>query len=188
MTGRRASRDRDGACPPGLPVVFLIGLLAVPVASSAPEGEAGVFLSAVEGAWQGRAVHTPAGPFSYDIEFAADAAGCSAGVAEPGGVHHRWKFCPAGDRLELEFLSDFGGNDRPMLLPLEGVDAGTLVFHSQTLDFLKVLARIEQDCLRLQVLHHDRLHVEIHLRRASTGAGQGGAGACAWPVPVSESL
>lgn len=188
MAGHRAARHRDGTHTPGAWVVLLIGLLAVPVANPAPEGEAGAFLSAVAGAWAGRAVRTPAGPFSYDIEFAADAAGCRSGVAEPGGVHHRWKFCPAGDRLELEFLSDFGGNDRPMLLQLERADAGTLVFHSQTLEFLKVIARIERDCLRLQVLHHDRLHVEIHLRRAAAAAGQGEAGACPWPVPVSEDL
>jgi hypothetical protein len=166
--------------------ILWIGLLAAPAVKTAQEGEAGAFLSAVAGAWKGSAVRTPAGPFTYDIEFSADATGCRSGVAEPGGTHHRWMFCPAADSLELEFLSDFRGNDRPMLLPLETVDDGTLVFHSQTLDFLKVLARIERDCLRLQVLHHDRLHVEIHLRRAGTGT-EGEAGACPWPVPVSEN-
>lgn len=185
MAGLHAIGGRNGDCIPGVLVVLC--LLAGTVANAAPESETDAFLSSVTGAWQGRAVHTPAGPFSYDIEFSTDATGCISGVAEPGGVHHRWIFCPVADRLELEFLSDFGGNDRLMFLPLEGVDAGTLVFHSQTLDFLKVLARIEEDCLRLQVLHHDRLHVEIHLRRAGAGTGQGGADACPWPVPVSES-
>jgi hypothetical protein len=187
MRHRHANPGDSRKSFPGVLLVFAAGLLTVAGANAADGSEAAMFLSGVSGAWEGRAVHTPAGQFSYDIDFATDATGCRRGVAAPGGAHHHWKFCPAGEGLELEFLSDFGGNDRPMFLPLEGMDAGTLVFHSRTLDFLKVRARIEQDCLRLQVLHNDRLHVEIHLRRPSR-TGQAQAGACPWPVPVSESL
>ena len=160
-------------------------LLMAAMQAAVAEDETGVeFLAAIAGDWQGRAVQTPSGPFNYDIRFAPDAEGCMGGVAEPGGVHHRWRFCPAGSALALEFLSDFAGNDRPLFLQLDRVDAGTLVFRSGTLDFLKVLARVEQDCLRFQVLHHDRLHVEIHLRRPSATAA---AAACPWPAPVSET-
>ena len=122
---------------------------------------------------------------------AEERARCCVAGGGPAGMMLGVLLARAGvDVVVLEkhadFLSDFRGNDRPMLLPLETVDDGTLVFHSQTLDFLKVLARIERDCLRLQVLHHDRLHVEIHLRRAGTGT-EDEAGACPWPVPVSEN-
>jgi len=166
---------------------FACGLLAGAVAADPWSAEASAtFLAGIGGDWQGRAVRTPAGPFGYDLRFEPDEAQCMAGIAEPGGVHHRWKFCPTADGgIELEFLSDFGGNDRAMFLLLEGVTDGTLVFHSTTLEFLKVLARLEQDCLRLQVLHDERLHVEIHLSRPAPAAG---TGACPWPAPVSETL
>ena len=140
------------------------------------------FLSAVSGRWEGRAVHTPVGPFPYDIDFARDAEGCAAGVARPGSFHHRWQFCPAGDGLELEFLSDFGGNDQPLYLQLHGTDNDTFMFHSRTHAFLKVGARFEGECLRLQVLHDDRLHVEIHLRRPASGTV-----ACPWSVPAAPA-
>ena len=184
-TGQRieasvARRILSWAC---LLAVAVAAAAATPVDDAAPD-----FLAAVGGDWRGGAVHTPAGPFSYDIRFAPDEAGCVSGVAEPGGVHHSWKFCPAEAGLALEFLSDFGGNERPLLLQLRGIDAGTLVFHSETLGFLKVLARLEADCLRLQVLHHDRLHVEIHLQRPPPGDGLPATGRCPWAMPVSESL
>ena len=153
---------------------------AVPADDAAQE-----FLSALPGDWQGSAVHTPAGPFSYDIRFAADDAGCASGVALPGGVHHRWEFCRAEAGLDLRFLSDFGGNDTPLLLQLHGVDAGVLVFHSQSHGFLKVRTQLADDCLRLQVLHNDRLHVEIHLRRPAPPGNGIETPVCPWPMPVS---
>jgi hypothetical protein len=152
--------------------------------AAAPEA---VFLAALSGDWRGSAVQTPAGPFSYDIRFEPVAGGCRAGVAEPGGVHHYWKFCPAEAGLELEFLSDFRGNEQPLFLQLHDIDAGTLLFHSQSHTFLKVRARIDGGCLLLQVLHHDRLHVEIHLSRAPPDASPPVPDDCARPAPVSES-
>lgn len=137
------------------------------------------FLSAVSGQWEGRTVHTPAGQFSYDIRFAAE-DGCTAGVANPGGTQHHWKFCPVDDGLELEFLSNFGGNDSPLRLQMQGIEDGALRFQSQKPAFLKVHARVEGDCMRLQVLHHDRLHVEIHLRRPVAGTV-----ACPWSAPAA---
>jgi hypothetical protein len=175
---------------PGVARACAAAAFAIAITASAGEqapDAAPDFLAALAGDWRGRAVQTPAGPLPYDIRFAPDPAGCMAGIAAPGGASHHWKFCAGRAGLELEFLSDFRGNDRPLFLRLQGREGDSLVFRSPTLEFLKIHALLQSGCLRLTVLHDDRLHVDIHLRRPPPTGESAENHPCPWGAPVSPA-
>lgn len=117
------------------------------------------------GRWDGRAVHTPVGELPYAIEFLPISEDCVEGVANPGAARHYWRFCLEAGDLTLRFLSDFHGNDRPILFQPAAADNDALVFQSITHDFLRVRLSPEPATLAIGVFHDDRLHVEIRLTR-----------------------
>jgi len=134
------------------------------------------FLAAVEGKWEGKAAVTPIGPRPYDITFRRNATGDLEGSAQPGGATHVWTFRQEGRSLQLRFLSTFRGNRQPILLLLQDEVDGEWVFQAVQPVFLKVRIRIETREMVIRVLHHDRLHVEIRLRRLQGSANR-------WPAP-----
>lgn len=128
-------------------------------------GHIDTFLRRIEGAWRGQAAITPIGPRPYDITFTRGPTGALEGTAEPGRAIHHWSFDCADGTLKLRFTSSFRGNRQPLLLMAVGETDGALMFRAAQPDFLAVrIAAGESDVL-IQVLHHDRLHVEIRLRR-----------------------
>lgn len=144
-------------------------LTQVPAAAAdaaTPDGTAAAaFIGMLAGDWSGRAVTTPAGPFEYDLSFTPAPAGCMDGSALPGGIRHEWRFCPGVSGVELEFLSHFGGNRRPLQLTQTAAQGDSIEFRAREPEFLSIQAQLTPDCLRLQVLHHGRLHVEIRVQR-----------------------
>jgi hypothetical protein len=123
------------------------------------------FLAELEGKWQGQAVITPIGPRPYDIAFRRNGQGHLEGAAEPGGAVHHWAFYREGQSLKLRFLSTFRGNRQPIFLTATARAGGAWIFRATKPDFLEVRVRPESQAVTIQVLHHDRLHVEIRLRR-----------------------
>ena len=158
-----------GAGAVGLAVLVAALLLAnrVPAADAAPLDRSHVdaFLTRIEGEWSGVAVVTPIGPRPYDISFAPNAAGRLEGSANPGDATHTWTFYREGEGLSLRFFSTFRGNRRPIILVSTGEIDGALNFRALQPDLLQVRIGSVPQGLVIRVLHHDRLHVEIHLRR-----------------------
>jgi hypothetical protein len=145
---------------------LLLAILAPLDGSSALNNEASeAFLVRMEGEWQGEAAITPIGPRPYDIHFVRNPAGVLEGAAGPGAATHHWTFQRDGGDLILRFLSTFEGNRQPIWLKVTGEAEGALVFRAREPEFLKLHVRVgAQECL-IRVFHHDRLHVEIRLRR-----------------------
>ena len=127
------------------------------------------WLPGLEGNWDGEAVHTPAGPVPYNIEFSEDDAGCVSGTADTGFSNHTWTFCPAGDGVMLEFVSDFRGNRDPIMLKPVRMEQGKVVFQSAEITFMDVVLARADDQVTIDIMHHGKLHVRIELTAADTG-------------------
>ena len=146
-------------------VVLLIALISVPCY---PQSFSNELLSSLEGSWRGKAVHTPVGPTQYDVVFSRNESGCVSGAAYTGFSHHTWTFCPAEDGIYVNFLSDFRGNDDPILLESIHLEQEKVVFKSAKIAFMDViLARSERKFV-IDIMHHDELHVRIQLTPADS--------------------
>lgn len=145
-----------------LSLVIMLQALAQTPRSEQIDG----FLASLVGEWVGTATTTPVGPLPYDLDFSRRADGSVEGAANPGAAIHTWTFYRQGAHLRLRFLSTFRGNRDPILLTAEGeTDEGAMVFQAERPPFLRVQVKIGVAKATMQVLHHDRLHVEIHLSR-----------------------
>jgi hypothetical protein len=124
------------------------------------------FLASLAGQWTGTATTTPLGPLPYDLAFSRCTDNSVHGTANPGAAIHAWTFYRQGAHLRLRFLSTFRGNRDPILLTAESeTDEGAMVFRAERPEFLRVLVKVGEANATIQVLHHDRLHVEIYLSR-----------------------
>lgn len=126
----------------------------------------GDWLPSLEGNWAGEAVHTPVGPAPYDINFSRDDAGCVSGTAYTGFSNHSWTFCPAEDGVSVNFLSDFRGNEAPILLKSIRTEQGKIVFRSARITFMDVVLARTDDQISIDIMHHGKLHVRIELTPA----------------------
>lgn len=125
-------------------------------------------LSGLEGSWRGEAVHTPVGPTPYNVVFSRNESGCVSGSADTGFSDHAWTFCPAEDGINLEFLSDFRGNDDPVLLESIHLEQEKVVFKSAKIAFMDVILARSGRKFVIDIMHHDELHVRIELAPAAT--------------------
>lgn len=130
-----------------------------------PASWAEEFLTAIEGRWQGQAVVTPRGPLPYDIEFKHDENGAVKGAANPGAAIHSWCFTAQNEGLRLRFLSDFGGNTRPIILAASKRSGETLIFDAVSRDGLSVEVTPLAESMSINVLLDGDLHVRIELQR-----------------------
>jgi hypothetical protein len=161
-------RDRGaGVTSLGLWLAALVVAAIAPAAAARPldAGRIDAFLDRIEGPWQGQAVITPIGPRPYDIDFKWNSSGELAGAAHPGSSIHYWSFHREDEDLRLRFLTTFSGNRQPILMTANDEADGALIFRALRPDFLSVRIRAEPHTLVIQVFHHERLHVEIRLRR-----------------------
>ena len=144
--------------------VLLIALLSIPCLPHSTELSLNSdWLPGLEGNWAGEAVHTPVGPAPYDIKFTRDDAGCVSGTADTGFSNHSWRFCPAGDGVKLDFLSDFRGNRDTILLEPVRMEQGKVVFKSAEITFMDVVLARADDHITIDIMHHGKLHVRIEL-------------------------
>lgn len=146
-------------------VVLLIVLISFPCY---PQSVADELLSNLEGSWRGAAVHTPAGPTPYNVVFSRTESGCVAGTAYTGFSNHSWTFCPAEDGINLNFLSDFRGNDDLILLESIHLEQEKVVFKSAKIAFMDVILARADNKFVIDIMHHDELHVRIELTPADT--------------------
>ena len=130
----------------------------------------GDWLPGLAGHWDGAAVQTPVGPAPYDINFSRDDAGCVSGTADTGFSNHSWTFCPADAGVSVKFLSDFRGNDDPILLEAVRAEQGKIVFKSAGLAFMEVVLARTGDQFSIDIMHHGELHVRIELTPADPGS------------------
>lgn len=123
------------------------------------------FLRALEGSWTGRAEVTPVGPRPYDIRFLRVAPNRIEGEAHPGASVHYWAFHADNGALRLRFLSTFAGNEEPTYLDAVDWIDDAVLFKARKPDFLKLRITPGPRSLKIDVLHHDKLHVAIRLTR-----------------------
>lgn len=143
--------------------LYLILLAQAAVAGDAP----GDFLSELEGPWRGRAVHTPVGPIPYNVNFSKSGVECIRGIVSNRLSQHTWAFCNYNERLSLRFLTDFRGNDIPIHFAHMGETDGVHSFYTDSHPFMRLQAFVDDDRGWITVMHHGKLHVEIHLSRES---------------------
>jgi len=144
------------------------GLLLIVITSSfipAGSAEEHDFLAMLVGKWRGRAVQTPIGPSSYDIHFEWIDENCIAGIADNEFSNHTWTFCDKSEELTLAFLSDFRGNQQPIHMQVISREDGKLMFHADSHPFMDVLVFPMKRKVRVDVMHHNRLHVRIEWLR-----------------------
>ena len=146
-------------------VVLFIVLISSPCYSQSFANE---LLSGLEGNWRGEAVHTPVGPAPYDVVFSRNESGCVSGTAYTGFSHHTWTFCPAEDGINVNFLSDFRGNDAPILLESIHLEQEKVVFKSVKIAFMDVILARSDRKFVIDIMHHDELHVRIELTPADS--------------------
>ncbi len=147
--------------------LLLIVLVTVPFyPPSAELTLKGHWLSSLEGNWRGEAVHTPVGPTPYNINFIRVDPDCVSGTAYTGFSNHTWTFCPAEDGVILNFLSDFRGNDDPIVLRPIHSEQGKTVFKSAKIAFMDVILEHADSHFKIDIMHYDKLHVRIELRPA----------------------
>lgn len=144
-------------------VVLFIALISFPCY---PQSFSTELLSGLEGSWRGQAVHTPVGPAPYNVVFSRNESGCVAGTAYTGFSNHSWTFCPAEDGINLNFLSDFRGNDDPILLESIRWEQEKVVFKSAKIAFMDVILARADGKFTIDIMHHDELHVRIELTPA----------------------
>ena len=147
------------------PVVLFIALISLPCY---PQSFPAELLSGLEGSWRGEAVHTPVGPTPYNVVFSRNEAGCVSGTAYTGFSNHTWTFCPAEDGINLNFLSDFRGNDDPILLESIHREQEKVVFKSAKIAFMDVVLARADNKFVIDIMHHGELHVRIELTPADT--------------------
>lgn len=146
---------------------LLAALLSIPCQLHSTDLTLGSdWLPGLEGNWAGEAVHTPVGPAPYDINFRRDGAGCVSGTAHTGFSNHTWTFCPAEDGVSVKFLSDFRGNEAPILLKPIRTEQGKVVFKSAKITFMDVVLARTGDQFSIDIMHHGKLHVRIELMPA----------------------
>ena len=149
--------------------LVLMALISVPCyLLSAELAVENSLLSSLEGSWRGEAVHTPVGPTPYNINFSRTGAGCVSGTADTGFSNHSWTFCPAEDSVVLNFLSDFRGNDDPIVLKPIHTGQGKVVFKSAKIAFMDVILTGVNSNFIIDIMHHGKLHVRIELRPADS--------------------
>ena len=123
-------------------------------------------LDSLLGAWRGRAVQTPIGPVSYDIEFSRMDDNAVAGVADLGAALHHWRFLIVDGHLRLRFLSTFRGNSRPTWLYTESLTPTAAHFRGRDLDHLTVRVEPGEHDLKLDIFLRGNPHVSIRLEPA----------------------
>lgn len=146
-------------------VVLFIVLISSPCYSQSFTNE---LLSSLEGSWRGEAVHTPAGPTPYNVVFSRNESGCVSGTAYTGFSNHTWTFCPAENGLNLNFLSDFRGNEDLILLESIYWEQKKVVFKSDKIAFMDVILASAESKFVIDIMHHDELHVRIELTPADS--------------------
>lgn len=146
-------------------VVLLIVLISFPCY---PQSFTNELLSSLEGSWRGEAVHTPAGPTPYNVVFSRNESGCVSGTAYTGFSNHTWTFCPAENGLNLNFLSDFRGNEDLILLESIYWEQKKVVFKSDKIAFMDVILARAESKFVIDIMHHDELHVRIELTPADS--------------------
>lgn len=146
-------------------VVLLIALISFPCY---PQSFTNELLSSLEGSWRGEAVHTPVGPTPYNVVFSRNESGCVSGTAYTGFSNHTWTFCPAENGLNLNFLSDFRGNEDLILLESIYWEQEKVVFKSDKIAFMDVILARAESKFVIDIMHHDELHVRIELTPAGT--------------------
>jgi hypothetical protein len=146
---------------------FLVLAVFLAMAPDGPSevADAPAFLQSLRGEWDGRAVQTPAGPTPYDIHFAWTDDECLSGTANNGFSNHTWTFCRDGRELTLDFQSDFRGNREPIRFQAVSALNGAVVFHAESHPFMDVEISVSDHDVRIDVIHHEKLHVRIELRR-----------------------
>lgn len=137
-------------------------LIILPGIAAADEPD---LLTVLVGEWRGRAVQTPVGPAPYDMRFQWTGEDCISGTADNGFSNHTWTFCRTSAGLALDFLSDFSGNQQPIHLRAVSREEGKLVFHAASHPFMDVLVFPHGRKIRVDIMHHDRLHVRIEWSR-----------------------
>lgn len=146
-------------------VVLFIVLISSPCYSQSFTNE---LLSSLEGSWRGEAVHTPVGPTPYNVVFSRNESGCVSGTAYTGFSNHTWTFCPAENGLNLNFLSDFRGNEDLILLESIYWEQEKVVFKSDKIAFMDVILARAESKFVIDIMHHDELHVRIELTPADS--------------------
>ena len=111
------------------------------------------------------AIHTPVGPTPYDINFKYSNENCISGIANNNFSDHYWMFCDSSGNLTLEFMSDFRGNDRSILLQVISQDENVFVFRADTHQFMDVVVESGKDQVHIKIMHYGELHVAIELQR-----------------------
>ncbi len=111
------------------------------------------------------AIHTPVGPTPYDINFQYSNENCISGIANNNFSDHYWMFCDSSGNLTLEFMSNFRGNDRSILLQVISQDENVFVFRADTHQFMDVVVEPGKDQVHIKIMHYGELHVAIELRR-----------------------
>ncbi len=126
----------------------------------------GIFLEALPGIWDGRAIETPVGPVDYAVQFHVCDQGVVAGVAELRVSDHHWRFRHSDGSLKLTFLSTFGGNREPVELVVDKTAGNTIWFHAPALPLLTLSVALAEPHIDIRVFHHQQPHVAIRLTRS----------------------
>ena len=100
--------------------------------------------------------------------FSRNESGCVSGTAYTGFSNHTWTFCPAENGLNLNFLSDFRGNEDLILLESIYWEQEKVVFKSDKIAFMDVILARAESKFVIDIMHHDELHVRIKLTPAGT--------------------
>ena len=122
------------------------------------------FLNALEGEWVGRAEMTPIGPRPYDLHFKRNSQGQVEGSTGTSTIHY-WMFFEEQDRLVIRFLSTFGNNQEPTFLDAEKWDGEAVYFQAREPELLTLKVSIPAQTLSIDVLHWNKPHVSIRLKR-----------------------
>ncbi len=125
------------------------------------------FLTAMEGSWQGRAVVTPAGPLTYNIDFQRTDENAVTGTSNPGAAIHHWQFSAKEKSLRLRFLTTFGGNTKPLFLTASTRVGNSFVFNAEQRDDLTVRVTPGREATDIEVFLHGDAHIQIKLRQAA---------------------
>ena len=148
-----------------LAAALCLDLVGSPAQERTPET---AILDSLLGSWRGRAVQTPIGPVSYDIEFSRMDDNAVAGVADLGAALHHWRFLIVDGHLRLRFLSTFRGNTRPTWLYTESLTPIAAHFRGRDLDYLTVRVEPGEHELKLDIFLRGNPHVSIRLEHAKT--------------------
>ena len=100
--------------------------------------------------------------------FSRNESGCVSGTAYTGFSNHTWTFCPAENGLNLNFLSDFRGNEDLILLESIYWEQKKVVFKSDKIAFMDVILARAESKFVIDIMHHDELHVRIELTPADS--------------------